>query len=67
MTEQVVAQESSGNVTDCHLIVVCNVSTSYEVGGVLCNKDCNDDSNWILGCITNKESNDGKSADQKQP
>ena len=64
MTEQVIAQESGGDVADCHLVIVGNTSTSYKVGGVLCDKDCDDDANRILGCVTDKESNDHESADK---
>lgn len=64
MTEQVIAQESGGDMADCHLVIVGNASTGYKVGGVLCDEDCNDYPNRILGCVTYEECNDRESADK---
>lgn len=64
MTEQVIAQESRGDVANGHLVIVGNTSTGNKVGGVLCDEDCDDDANRILGCVTDKESNDHVSADK---
>ncbi len=64
MTEQVIAQESGGDVADCHLVIVGNVSTGNKVGGVLCDEDCDDYPNWILGCVTDKEGKDRESTNK---